>query len=506
MAYATNRFPAGSGPTFTIAFDNGYIDKAHVKAFKEDATTRARTEIIITPAMWVDAYTLNLGITTAAGFNTLILRDTPKGAPLVDFQNRSRITEANLDKLAAQAINIGAETSDATSVAEVQNIYNAAGAATAAKDQAVASAAGAAGSATTATTKASEASASASAAAASVASIDPALALKANTNGSNVPAGNWLINAATATLATDIPAQKVADYVHAAGANSTPVDADETLLVDSGAAFAIKRLTWANIKATLKAYFDPLYAASAFVMQEVIRNLGPNAVYNGSFEDGTNGWTLTPYTGGSIATDAANNMDGATALAITSTVLANGGGSALSNEYRSCTGGENISFLLAYKASVINISSRARVLWYDAAKALISSNDIYTTAATPTAQTLAQSLFTAPATARWYRLELTGGIPASGTAVGTIYFDGIKGSYAPAAGSTCTYTGSLVESAALNIGGPDNVSVAGTIDVGGARVLVGIRITASVGAISGCAPVPGTPAYMYLRGINLKNN
>lgn len=135
MAYATNRFPAGSGPTFTIAFDNGYIDKAHVKAYTEDATTRARTEIIITPEMWVDAYTLDLGITTAVGFNTLILRDTPKDAPLVDFINRSRITEANLDKLAAQAINIGAETSDATSAEEVQGIYTAAGAVFAARDQ-----------------------------------------------------------------------------------------------------------------------------------------------------------------------------------------------------------------------------------------------------------------------------------------------------------------------------------------------------------------------------------
>ena len=44
---------------------------------------------------------------------------------------------------------------------------------------------------------------------------------------------------------------------------TTPVDADEVGLVDSMAASVIKRLTWANLRATLKAYFDTLYIATA---------------------------------------------------------------------------------------------------------------------------------------------------------------------------------------------------------------------------------------------------
>ncbi len=40
---------------------------------------------------------------------------------------------------------------------------------------------------------------------------------------------------------------------------ATPVDADFMPIYDSAAANALKKLTWANIKATLKAYFDPLY-------------------------------------------------------------------------------------------------------------------------------------------------------------------------------------------------------------------------------------------------------
>jgi len=47
--------------------------------------------------------------------------------------------------------------------------------------------------------------------------------------------------------------------VHAASSKATPVDADETMLVDSAASWGLKKLTWANIKATLKTYFDTLY-------------------------------------------------------------------------------------------------------------------------------------------------------------------------------------------------------------------------------------------------------
>lgn len=47
--------------------------------------------------------------------------------------------------------------------------------------------------------------------------------------------------------------------IHAATSKTTPVDADELPLVDSASTFSLKKLTWANIKATLKTYFDSLY-------------------------------------------------------------------------------------------------------------------------------------------------------------------------------------------------------------------------------------------------------
>lgn len=54
----------------------------------------------------------------------------------------------------------------------------------------------------------------------------------------------------------------VATTVHAATGKATPVDADEVGIVDSAASNVLKKLTWANLKATLKTYFDTLYQAA----------------------------------------------------------------------------------------------------------------------------------------------------------------------------------------------------------------------------------------------------
>ena len=51
----------------------------------------------------------------------------------------------------------------------------------------------------------------------------------------------------------------VASTIHGVAAKTTPVDADEVGLIDSAAANVLKKLTWTNIKATLKTYFDTLY-------------------------------------------------------------------------------------------------------------------------------------------------------------------------------------------------------------------------------------------------------
>lgn len=59
----------------------------------------------------------------------------------------------------------------------------------------------------------------------------------------------------------DGPVGDIAATIHAASEKTTPVDADELGIVDSAASNVLKKLTWANLKATLKTYFDTLYAS-----------------------------------------------------------------------------------------------------------------------------------------------------------------------------------------------------------------------------------------------------
>lgn len=60
-------------------------------------------------------------------------------------------------------------------------------------------------------------------------------------------------------LADVTDAGNVGSTIHGATGKTTPVDADTTALIDSAASNVLKKVTWANIKATLKTYFDTLY-------------------------------------------------------------------------------------------------------------------------------------------------------------------------------------------------------------------------------------------------------
>ena len=52
----------------------------------------------------------------------------------------------------------------------------------------------------------------------------------------------------------------ISSVTHGATSKTTPVDADEIGLIDSASSFGLKRLTWANLKATLNAYIATIYA------------------------------------------------------------------------------------------------------------------------------------------------------------------------------------------------------------------------------------------------------
>ena len=56
-------------------------------------------------------------------------------------------------------------------------------------------------------------------------------------------------------------AVNIASSINGATGKTTPVDGDSVGLIDSEASNVLKNLTWANIKATLKTYFDTLYSS-----------------------------------------------------------------------------------------------------------------------------------------------------------------------------------------------------------------------------------------------------
>jgi len=58
-------------------------------------------------------------------------------------------------------------------------------------------------------------------------------------------------------------AANVGSAINGSAAKTTPVDADVLAMLDSAASFILKKVSWANIKATLKTYFDTLYPSGS---------------------------------------------------------------------------------------------------------------------------------------------------------------------------------------------------------------------------------------------------
>jgi hypothetical protein len=56
-------------------------------------------------------------------------------------------------------------------------------------------------------------------------------------------------------------ADATGETIQSATAKTTPIDADTMGLIDSAASNVLRKLTFANLKATLKSYFDTLYVA-----------------------------------------------------------------------------------------------------------------------------------------------------------------------------------------------------------------------------------------------------
>lgn len=72
-----------------------------------------------------------------------------------------------------------------------------------------------------------------------------------------------VLGSTSGTNTGDETAQRIGDLINGATDKSTPVDADLVPLADSTASWITRKLSWANIKATLKTYFDTLYRSAS---------------------------------------------------------------------------------------------------------------------------------------------------------------------------------------------------------------------------------------------------
>ncbi len=102
-------------------------------------------------------------------------------------------------------------------------------------------------------------------------------------------------------LSSNQPAATFAAWggmINSATGKTTPVDADAFAMMDSAAGNATKKLTWANLKATLKTYFDTLYAVvGAFAAKGAntdITSLGNNTSTIYTTAGTSTAYTITP--------------------------------------------------------------------------------------------------------------------------------------------------------------------------------------------------------------------
>lgn len=70
-------------------------------------------------------------------------------------------------------------------------------------------------------------------------------------------------------------AGNIASSIVGVDAKDTPVDADTFGLIDSADGNSLKELSWANLKATLKTYFDTLYQAIGTYLSNIVEDTTP---------------------------------------------------------------------------------------------------------------------------------------------------------------------------------------------------------------------------------------
>lgn len=102
----------GDGVTtdWDFSFSGGYIDRAHVKTYVQDADG---VRVYHEPE-FITGFRVRILPAAPAGSTVTIFRFTPRDLPLVEFEDGTAITEPALNLMARQAVFIAAEFTDAT--------------------------------------------------------------------------------------------------------------------------------------------------------------------------------------------------------------------------------------------------------------------------------------------------------------------------------------------------------------------------------------------------------
>ncbi|CAB3698093.1 hypothetical protein LMG3458_02498 [Achromobacter deleyi] len=99
----------GARTSFEVNFAGGYIDPENVRAYTYVAATGEQTPVTV---VLTGPNTISVVPAVPVGTFLVVYRDTEKSQPLVDFVDGAVLSEANLDKVARQAIYATAEMVD----------------------------------------------------------------------------------------------------------------------------------------------------------------------------------------------------------------------------------------------------------------------------------------------------------------------------------------------------------------------------------------------------------
>ncbi len=302
----------GVTDTFTVSFALGVLDQSQVTAWVTGEYDGLGDKVYRTITFLTDTLLKISGAKAGSGVNVVFTRTVPNNSLIVNYEDGDIMNEVNLNTAQKQALMLVHQVLDGRFTAFIQNV-SAGGfkitnlgtptdpndavnkayadgliltgqanviAAAASAAAALVSQTAAAGSANSAATSAGNsltysnnsstyANNSSNSAIAAAASASSALTYSNNSASYAALAQQW------ANELEDVPvlpglysafhwAQKamgfvsnsIATTIHAATAKTTLADADELGIIDSAASFALKKSTWANIKANVLAYFN----------------------------------------------------------------------------------------------------------------------------------------------------------------------------------------------------------------------------------------------------------